>query len=105
MGPRAADGACNCGGGAWAAQEYGCDDKQLVRLARSCGIRPDAAPLDRQYLFTVYTHPSSSFKGGPAPRITLFTRVLTAQLHSDDCRHLHETILGLMFVHKQLRCC
>mmetsp|Transcript_16470 Transcript_16470/g.49327 ORF Transcript_16470/g.49327 Transcript_16470/m.49327 type:complete len:505 (+) Transcript_16470:419-1933(+) len=46
-------------------KEHGCGDKQLKRLVRSCGIRPDASPLDRQFLFNVYMHPSSSFKGHP----------------------------------------
>lgn len=51
--------------GWWWVQEHGCGDKQLKRLVRSCGIRPDASPLDRQFLFNVYMHPSSSFKGAP----------------------------------------
>lgn len=46
-----------------ALQSYGCTDKQLKRLQRVCGIREGARPLDRQYLFNVYTHPSSSYKG------------------------------------------
>lgn len=46
-----------------APQSYGCTDKQLKRLQRVCGIREGARPLDRQYLFNVYTHPSSSYKG------------------------------------------
>ncbi len=45
------------------AQAYGCGEKQLNRLQRVCGIRDDATPLDRQYLFNVYSHPSSSYKG------------------------------------------
>lgn len=44
-------------------QAYGCTEKQLHRLQRVCGIRESARPLDRQYLFNVYTHPSSSYKG------------------------------------------
>lgn len=44
-------------------QAYGCTEKQLKRLQRVCGIRESARPLDRQYLFNVYTHPSSSYKG------------------------------------------
>lgn len=49
-----------------ALQSYGCTDKQLKRLQRVCGIREGARPLDRQYLFNVYTHPSSSYKGAAA---------------------------------------
>ena len=45
-------------------QAYGCNEKQLRRLQRVCGIREGASPLDRQYLFNVYLHPSSSYKGG-----------------------------------------
>lgn len=44
-------------------QEHGCGERQLKRLGGMCGIRHDAAPLDRQFLFNVYTHPSASYKG------------------------------------------
>lgn len=50
-------------------QAYGCSEKQLSRLQRVCGIREGATPLDRQYLFNVYSHPSSSYKG-TAPPVT-----------------------------------
>ena len=67
-------------------QSYGCTDKQLKRLQRVCGIREGARPLDRQYLFNVYTHPSSSYKGAAAATIAAGVQVL--QSERGPCQHL-----------------
>lgn len=46
-------------------KEQGCTARSLKLLESSCGIRPEAPPLDRQFLFNVYTHPSAGYKGHP----------------------------------------